>query len=146
MGVEPTTTRLKVGCSTTGLPGLAREAAELKGGPGAGKRAASHDCGAGAADLWQAAGAPPVAPLVIRSCAEPRYWPSRRWFSPSRTRSARQSATGASSDHAEPPDQSAASERLLTPEQQGRQGIVKGVVNQSFRDFGLLESKNTRRC
>ena len=53
-----------------------------------------------------------------------------------------QSATASSSDPSQPPnDQSAASERLLTPEQQGRQGIVKGVVDQSFRDFGLLESK-----
>ena len=31
--------------------------------------------------------------------------------------------------------------RSLTPEQQGRQGIVKGVAAQSFRDFGLMESK-----
>ena len=38
-------------------------------------------------------------------------------------------------------DPNAASARLLTPEQQGRQGIVKGVVGQSFRDFGLMESK-----
>ena len=33
------------------------------------------------------------------------------------------------------------SHRLLTPEQEGRQGIVKGVAEQSFRDFGLMESK-----
>jgi hypothetical protein len=55
-----------------------------------------------------------------------------------------QSATGAASDQSQPPepsDQSAPSERLLTPEQQGRQGIVKGVAEQSFRDFGLMESK-----
>lgn len=39
------------------------------------------------------------------------------------------------------PDKNVASQRLLTPEQEGRQGIVKGVVNQSFRDFGLMESK-----
>ncbi len=38
-------------------------------------------------------------------------------------------------------DKATASQRLLTPEQQGRQGIVKGVVDQSFRDFGLMESR-----
>jgi hypothetical protein len=32
-------------------------------------------------------------------------------------------------------------ERLLTPEQQGREGMVKGVVEQPFRDFGLVRSK-----
>jgi len=31
--------------------------------------------------------------------------------------------------------------RLLSPEQEGRQGIVKGVLVQPFRDFGLMESK-----
>jgi hypothetical protein len=31
-------------------------------------------------------------------------------------------------------------DRLLTPEQQGRQGM-KGVVQQPFRDFGLVRSK-----
>jgi hypothetical protein len=35
----------------------------------------------------------------------------------------------------------AARAQLLTPEQEGRQGIVHGVVDQSFRDFGLMESK-----
>ena len=35
----------------------------------------------------------------------------------------------------------AAPDRLLTPEQEGRQGIVHGVAEQSFRDFGLMESK-----
>ena len=40
-----------------------------------------------------------------------------------------------------PPAKTAASQRLLTPEQEGRQGIVKGVAGQSFRDFGLLESR-----
>ena len=39
------------------------------------------------------------------------------------------------------PDKTAPGQRLLTPEQEGRQGIVKGVVNQSFRDFGLMQSK-----
>lgn len=34
----------------------------------------------------------------------------------------------------------AADSRLLTPEQQGRQGM-KGVVVQPFRDFGLVRSK-----
>ncbi len=34
----------------------------------------------------------------------------------------------------------AADSRLLTPEQQGRQGM-KGVVQQPFRDFGLVRSK-----
>jgi hypothetical protein len=38
-------------------------------------------------------------------------------------------------------DKSAAHSRLLTPEQEGREGIVHGVVDQSFRDFGLMESK-----
>ena len=53
-----------------------------------------------------------------------------------------QPATGPAPGQSQPPnDQSAASDRLLTPEQQGRQGIVKGVVDQSFRDFGLMESK-----
>ena len=42
---------------------------------------------------------------------------------------------------AEAPDPKAAGDRLLTPEQQGRQGIVKGVAEQSFRDFGLMESR-----
>ena len=49
------------------------------------------------------------------------------------------------SDQAPAPDQagakSAAGVRLLTPEQEGRQGIVHGVVDQSFRDFGLMQSK-----
>jgi len=39
------------------------------------------------------------------------------------------------------PDKSPATQRLLTPEQQGRQGVVKGVIQQPFRDFGLMESK-----
>src|ERR1700722_964764 len=39
------------------------------------------------------------------------------------------------------PEKTAPGQRLLTPEQEGRQGIVKGVVNQSFRDFGLMQSK-----
>ena len=33
------------------------------------------------------------------------------------------------------------SDRLLTPEQQGRQGVVKGVMEQPFRDFNLIRSK-----
>jgi hypothetical protein len=32
-------------------------------------------------------------------------------------------------------------DRLLTPEQQGRQGMAKGVLEQPFRDFGLVRSK-----
>jgi len=32
-------------------------------------------------------------------------------------------------------------DRLLTPEQMGRQGVVKGVVEQPFRDFGLVRSR-----
>ena len=32
-------------------------------------------------------------------------------------------------------------DRLLTPEQQGRQGVVKGVMEQPFRDFNLIRSK-----
>ncbi|HEY1425429.1 MAG TPA: hypothetical protein VGF50_02040 [Caulobacteraceae bacterium] len=34
--------------------------------------------------------------------------------------------------------------RLLTPEQEGRQGVVKGVLVQPFRDFGLIESRIPR--
>ena len=41
----------------------------------------------------------------------------------------------------EAPGPHAAKGRLLTPEQEGRQGIVKGVAEQSFRDFGLMESR-----
>jgi hypothetical protein len=41
----------------------------------------------------------------------------------------------------QPAGKSAADSRLLTPEQEGRRGIVHGVVDQSFRDFGLMESK-----
>lgn len=40
-----------------------------------------------------------------------------------------------------PAAKSAVDQRLLSPEQQGRQGIVKGVAEQSFRDFGLMESR-----
>jgi len=32
-------------------------------------------------------------------------------------------------------------DRLLTPEQTGRQGMAKGVLEQPFRDFGLVRSK-----
>jgi len=32
-------------------------------------------------------------------------------------------------------------DRLLTPEQQGRQGMAKGVLEQPFRDFGFVRSK-----
>jgi hypothetical protein len=35
----------------------------------------------------------------------------------------------------------AADQRMLSPEQEGRQGMVKGVLVQPFRDFGLIESK-----
>jgi hypothetical protein len=35
-------------------------------------------------------------------------------------------------------------DELLTPEQEGRQGVVKGVLVQPFRDFGLVESKIPR--
>ena len=31
--------------------------------------------------------------------------------------------------------------RLLTPEQQGQQGVVHGVVEQPFRDFNMIRSK-----
>ena len=37
---------------------------------------------------------------------------------------------------APPPEQ-----RLLTPEQQGRQGVVHGVIEQPLRDFNLTRSK-----
>lgn len=32
-------------------------------------------------------------------------------------------------------------QRLLTPEQLGREGVMKGVVEQPFRDFNLMRSK-----
>jgi hypothetical protein len=32
-------------------------------------------------------------------------------------------------------------DRLLTPEQQGRDGMARGVLEQPFRDFGLVRSK-----
>ena len=44
------------------------------------------------------------------------------------------------------PDKTAPGQRLLTPEQEGRQGIVKGVVNQSFRDFGLIGAVGMILC
>jgi hypothetical protein len=47
-----------------------------------------------------------------------------------------QSSSGDSSASKPNPD-----DRLLTPEQMGRQGVVKGVVEQPFRDFGLVRSK-----
>jgi hypothetical protein len=34
-----------------------------------------------------------------------------------------------------------ANDRLLTPEQEGRQGVVKGVAEQPFRDFNLVRSR-----
>ena len=51
---------------------------------------------------------------------------------------------------AQSPDDSAADapppadQRLLTPEQEGRQGVVKGVLVQPFRDFGLVKSQIPR--
>jgi hypothetical protein len=50
---------------------------------------------------------------------------------------------GQPSDQTPSSDQASAKNagRLLTPEQEGRQGIVHGVAAQSFRDFGLMESK-----
>ena len=42
---------------------------------------------------------------------------------------------------AQPTSQTAGGGRLLSPEQEGRQGFVKGVLVQPFRDFGLMESK-----
>jgi hypothetical protein len=42
---------------------------------------------------------------------------------------------------AKPP---ASHDRLLTPEQEGRQGMLKGVLVQPFRDLGLVESKIPR--
>jgi len=35
-------------------------------------------------------------------------------------------------------------ERLMTPEQLGRDGVVKGVVEQPFRDFGIVHSRIPR--
>jgi hypothetical protein len=49
-----------------------------------------------------------------------------------------QTASGASQT---PPAKANPNQRLLTPEQQGRDGMVKGVVEQPFRDFGLVRSK-----
>lgn len=43
--------------------------------------------------------------------------------------------------HASDPSNGGSSGRLLTPEQQGRAGGVKGVVEQPFRDFNLIRSK-----
>ncbi len=39
------------------------------------------------------------------------------------------------------PPKHAVDDRLLTPEQQGRDGMAKGVLEQPFRDFGLVRSK-----
>jgi hypothetical protein len=40
----------------------------------------------------------------------------------------------------QPPGPSGES-RLLTPQQEGRQGVIKGVAAQPFRDFNLIRSK-----
>jgi hypothetical protein len=40
-----------------------------------------------------------------------------------------------------PPAKANPNQRLLTPEQQGHDGMMKGVVEQPFRDFGLVRSK-----
>ena len=47
------------------------------------------------------------------------------------------------SDNAPPskPPGHPADDRLLTPEQQGRDGMARGVLEQPFRDFGLVRSK-----
>ncbi|HLY80597.1 MAG TPA: hypothetical protein VKQ70_14550 [Caulobacteraceae bacterium] len=45
---------------------------------------------------------------------------------------------GSASSAASAPDPN---DRLLTPEQQGRQGVAKGVLEQPFRDFGFVRSK-----
>ena len=50
-------------------------------------------------------------------------------------------AQTASDNSPAPPAKAKPDERLLTPEQQGRDGVVKGVVEQPFRDFGLVRSK-----
>jgi hypothetical protein len=50
-------------------------------------------------------------------------------------------ATAQSSSGASPASKPNPDDRLLTPEQMGRQGMVKGVVEQPFRDFGLVRSK-----
>jgi len=50
-------------------------------------------------------------------------------------------ADAPSDAYAPPPTaKSNANDRLLTPEEQGRQGM-KGVVEQPFRDFGLVRTK-----
>lgn len=48
-----------------------------------------------------------------------------------------QSAAPPSGQAAQPPQE----KRLWTPEQEGRQGIVHGVVGQPFRDFNMIRSK-----
>ena len=49
-------------------------------------------------------------------------------------------SAGASPDASRPssPNQTG---RLLTPEQQGQQGVMTGVVEQPFRDFNLIRTK-----
>ncbi|HTX49782.1 MAG TPA: hypothetical protein VME40_10375 [Caulobacteraceae bacterium] len=44
------------------------------------------------------------------------------------------------SDGDQPPPQDP-NQRLLTPDEQGRQGVVNGVVEQPFRDFNVIRSK-----
>ncbi|HVN01652.1 MAG TPA: hypothetical protein VMT68_15720 [Caulobacteraceae bacterium] len=45
--------------------------------------------------------------------------------------------TGPAKTTAQDPDD----QRLLTPEQEGRQGVAKGVLAQPFRDFNMVRSK-----
>jgi hypothetical protein len=52
------------------------------------------------------------------------------------------SLAAAQSSAASPaPSKPNSDDRLLTPEQTGRQGMAKGVLEQPFRDFGLVRSK-----
>jgi hypothetical protein len=50
-------------------------------------------------------------------------------------------ATAQSSSGGSPASKPNPDDRLLTPEQMGRQGMAKGVLEQPFRDFGLVRSK-----
>jgi hypothetical protein len=49
--------------------------------------------------------------------------------------------TSSASAPAPPASKPSQDDRLLTPEQMGRQGMTKGVLEQPFRDFGLVRSK-----
>jgi len=82
----------------------------------------------------------------------PRSWPSRPCRSPRPPSAGAQTpaepprpssseptaSTDADQAPPTPPDKS---RHLLSPQQTGRQGLVKGVAEQPFRDFNLLQSR-----